>query len=49
MIDNSVHTIPVGTREKAKPIKPGGHNLHMYNHLHLTVNAEHSRPAVTEP
>ena len=38
MIDNSVHTIPVGICEKAKPVKPGSHNLH--NHLNLTVNAE---------
>ena len=38
MIDNSVHTIPVGISEKAKPVKSGSHNL--YNHLNLTVNAE---------
>ena len=39
MIDNSVHTIPVGSCEKAKPVKPGSHNLH--NHQYLTVNAEY--------
>ena len=50
MIDNSVHTIPVGISEKAKPVKPGSHNL--YNHLNLTVNTEKFQAisdSVTEP
>ena len=38
MIDNSVHNIPIGSCEKAKPVKPGSHDLH--NYQHLTVNAE---------
>ena len=38
MIDNSVHTIPIGSCEKAKPVKPRSHDL--LNHQHLTVNAE---------